>query len=156
MIPSPSSAFAASRSLRTAVGSHRATTRSASPTLRFARSVTTAGRAPPRTRAARYLQNKNRKKKKKKISLPRGASKHTQRTVVRLPEVDERPVEPYLRLLRTRLRGWRRRAGCGGAREHDGVRPDALEPLIFAETRHLPDQRVDAQAANNRVDCRPG
>ena len=69
-------------------------------------------------------------------------------TVIRLPEVNKRPVEPDLRLALAF-------AVCNaetGDRQYDSVGADSLEPVIVPEMRYTPDQQVDAQAGEDRID----
>ena len=91
------------------------------------------------------------------VVSPQPTHKMQLRTVVRLPKVDERPVEPHLALLmlrlcrRARLEMRRRTRG----REHERVRADRLEAIIFPEADDAPYQHVHAQAREDRVDSRP-
>lgn len=79
------------------------------------------------------------------------------RTVVRLPEVNKRPVKPYLTLLRlglcrrARLEVRRRARRC----EHERVGADCLEAIVFPQADDAPDKHVHAEARQDRMNRRP-
>lgn len=77
-------------------------------------------------------------------------------TVIRFPEVDKRPIEPYLALVVVRAgfqSGLEVRVSGGWVGKDGGVRTDGFEALVFAQARHSADEGLDAEAIEDWVDC---
>jgi hypothetical protein len=76
------------------------------------------------------------------------------RTIIPFPKIHKSPVEPNFAFLFLALRA-RLQVLWGGERvgEHDGIGPDGLEAVVFAQARHASDERLDAEAVEDWVDC---
>ena len=106
---------------------------------------------PPQSRAESYLSARDIG------SVCTHASRFETLTYVRLPEVNEGPVEPDLRFAVVHRR--ERRIECvwarSRARQDPRVRPDGLDALVFAHAVHAGHEHVRTQSRENRVHGRP-
>ena len=72
-------------------------------------------------------------------------------TVVALPEIHKRPIEPHLRLLLA-LTICRREA-LVRVRKYNAVRSYGFEPVVVPQMCDTADEEVDAQTGEDGVDC---
>ena len=72
--------------------------------------------------------------------------------MIRFPEINKGPVEPDLTFLLDRFLVWVNSDAGRRPRRHDHrLGRDRFESVVLAETRHLTDQRINAEPRNDRV-----